>query len=241
MPYYFDMHSHMLCGVDDGAKDAEEMYAMLEMAYADGVRALCLTPHYSPYLFGDTFEKSERAFELLYRYVEQKHPDLYLYLGHELGYHGECMEALNTGVCRSLAGGRYVLVDFPENALFFEIEKAMNRMLQSGYHPVLAHTERYRALHGKLDWVEEFVASGGRVQINASSLAGKAGMGAKSQSRRIVKSGLAHVISSDGHNTSTRLPLMSVCMDFLSKNCSADYIRDLTWNNACRIIGDELF
>ena len=44
MPYFFDMHSHMLCGVDDGAKNPEEMLAMLEMAYADGVRALCLTP-----------------------------------------------------------------------------------------------------------------------------------------------------------------------------------------------------
>ena len=87
MPFFFDLHTHMLCGVDDGAKTEEEMYAMLEMAYADGTRALCVTPHYSPYLFGDTYEASEASFALLADYVAKRHPDMYLYLGHELGYH----------------------------------------------------------------------------------------------------------------------------------------------------------
>ena len=65
MAQFFDLHSHMLCGVDDGAKTVEEMFSMLEMAYEDGIRAICLTPHYSPYLFGDTFEKSAESCEIL--------------------------------------------------------------------------------------------------------------------------------------------------------------------------------
>ena len=59
MASYFDLHSHLLFGVDDGAKTKEEMFAMLDMAYADGTRAICLTPHFSPYLFGDTYESSQ--------------------------------------------------------------------------------------------------------------------------------------------------------------------------------------
>ena len=241
MAQFFDLHSHMLCGVDDGAQSPEEMFAMLEMAYEDGTRAICLTPHYSPYLFGDTTEKSARSFAVLEDYVSKRHPDMRIFLGHELGYHHGGLEALDAGKCRSLNGSRYVLVDFPETVDFFEIRGAMDQLQRAGYFVILAHTERYRSLHGKLDWIEEFVASGGKVQINAGSISGAGGLGAKSQSRKIVKSGLAHVISSDGHNTSSRLPLMSVCMDFLNKNCSPDYIRDLTWDNACRIIGDELF
>lgn len=241
MPFFFDLHTHMLCGVDDGARDEAEMYAMLEMAYADGTRALCLTPHYSPYLFGDTYEQSEEAFALLEQYVAKHHPDMYLYLGHELGYHGSCIEALNAGYCRSIAGSRYILVDFPENVGFFEIQKAMNHLQQTGYHPILAHTERYRSLYGKLGWIEEFVESGGKVQINAASIAGAGGMGAKSQCKKLLARELAHIISSDGHNLTTRLPKMSVCMDYLKKNCDAQYIRDLTWDNACRVILDEQF
>lgn len=241
MHYYFDIHCHMLCGVDDGAKSDREMYAMLDMAYEDGMRAICLTPHYSPYMFGNTFETSEKAFARLLDYAEKKYPDLYLYLGHELGYHGSCLDALMSGECRTLAGSRYVLVDFPENVSFFEIDGAMNKLMQAGYCPVLAHAERYRALFGKLDWLSDFVMSGGKLQLNAASVTGVIGLGIKRQWKYLIKNGLAHLISTDGHNLTSRQPKMSVCMDFLKKHCSPNYIRDLTWNNACRIIGDESF
>lgn len=91
MASYFDLHSHLLFGVDDGAKTKEEMFAMLDMAYADGTRAICLTPHFSPYLFGDTYESSQAAFEVLREYAEKTYPDLKLFLGHELGYYDGCI------------------------------------------------------------------------------------------------------------------------------------------------------
>lgn len=239
MAHFFDLHSHMLAGVDDGAKTPEEMYAMLEAAYEDGTRALCLTPHYSPYLFGETYEKSKSAFALLSAYVAQKHPDMRLFLGHELGYHHGSLEALEDGRCRTLAGGRYLLVDFPESVDFFEIQGAMDRLQGSGYLPVLAHTERYRCLAKHLDWVEEFVNRGGVVQVNASSVAGAWGKHAQKQWKKLFKRGLIHVISTDAHNLTSRPPQMSVCMDFLAKHCSAAGIRELTWDNACRIVNNE--
>ena len=107
MAQFFDLHNHMLCGVDDGAKTPEQMLAMLEASYADGTRALCLTPHYSPYLFGDTSQKALAAFEALKHYVAEKHPDMHLFLGHELGYHNSALEALNDGKCRSIAPSRW--------------------------------------------------------------------------------------------------------------------------------------
>lgn len=242
MHFYFDIHCHMLCGVDDGAKSAHEMCAMLDMAYKDGMRAICLTPHYSPYLFGNTFEASERSFAQLCRYAREKYPDLYLYIGHELGYYGGCLEALVSGECRTLAGSRYVLVDFPENAGFFEIDNAMNQLMQAGYIPILAHTERYRELFGKLDWIESFVMQGGKIQLNAASATGVIGAGAKRQWRAIVKNGLAHLIATDGHNMTSRLPkIPPACIRYLERHCDAEYIRDLLWNNACRIINDESF
>ena len=142
MSQFFDLHNHMLCGVDDGAGSREEMFAMLEMAYEDGVRAICLTPHYSPYLFGDTYAASEKSFAILKAYVAQKHPDMQIFLGHELGFHQECIDALDSGRCRTLAGSRYVLVDFPESVEFFELRAAMEQLKHAGYSLILAHTER---------------------------------------------------------------------------------------------------
>ncbi len=239
MKPFFDMHSHMLCGVDDGAKNQEVMFSMLEMAYADGIRAICLTPHYSPYLFGDTYEASERAFALLQDYVAQKHPDMYLYMGHELGYYNGCGAALVDGLCRTVAGSRYVLVDFPEKVDFYELTHAMDQLRSMGYSPILAHTERYRCLFSKLAWIRNFVEDGGIVQINASSANGDWGTRAKMQWKKLVKHGLVHIVSSDAHNLTTRPPKMSVCMEVLEKYCDAQTVRDLVWNNACRVVQDQ--
>ena len=214
---------------------------MLDMAYADGTRAMCLTPHFSPYLFGDTASASEESFRLLQAYAAEKYPDLYLYLGHELGYYAACMQALDEGVCRPLGNSRYLLVDFPEAVNFFEIKNAMGNLQRTGYHPVLAHTERYRCLFKHIDWIEEFYDRGGVIQLNASSVMGSWGGHCKKQWKKLIKLGLAHVISTDAHNLTSRPPQMSVCMDYLKKHVSEGGIRALTWDNACRIVNDERF
>ncbi len=236
---FFDLHSHMLCNVDDGADNAEEMFSMLEMAYEDGIRAICLTPHYSPYLFGDTRESSERSFVRLKQYVAEKHPDMRLFLGHELGYYHGALDALNEGACRLMGKSRYVLVDFPESVEFFEIENAMDRLRSAGYLVILAHTERYRCLFNRIDWIEHYVEDGGVVQLNASSAVGGWGKGAEKQWKKLIRKGLAHIISSDAHNLTTRPPKMSVCLPILQKYCAPATIRALMWDNACHVIRDE--
>ena len=42
MKELFDVHCHMVPGVDDGAADLEESLAML---HEDGVRKIIITPH----------------------------------------------------------------------------------------------------------------------------------------------------------------------------------------------------
>ena len=39
------IHTHILPGVDDGARDIEESVEMLRMAESSGVRCLAATPH----------------------------------------------------------------------------------------------------------------------------------------------------------------------------------------------------
>ncbi len=236
---FFDMHTHFLCGVDDGAKNEHESRALLRMAYEDGARAICLTPHFSPYLFGDSSASSERAFERLRDYAAEEFPDLTLYLGHELGYYDSCLSALSEGRCRTLSGSRYLLVDFPAGVSFAVLRRGLDQLLQMGYVPVLAHAERYRALRFRLKWLAEFVSLGGLVQLNAGSAVGDYGGFEKKQFKKIVQQGLVHVISSDGHNTDTRKPLMSVCIPVLEELTDPDTIRRLTWDNAYAIVHNE--
>ncbi|MBE6588971.1 MAG: hypothetical protein E7643_02215 [Ruminococcaceae bacterium] len=233
---FFDLHNHMLCGVDDGAENREMMLSMLDMSYADGVRAICLTPHYSPYMFGDTFESSRVAFADLEEYAAKKYPDLRLFIGHELGYYHGCEEALRRGRCRTIAGSRYVLVDFPAHVEFFEIQQAMNRMRSMGFCTVLAHAERYKCLFSNFKWIEDYVSNGGLVQINASGVCERRFSSVRSMWTRLLQKDLVHVIASDGHNLVTRPPLMSVCVEYLKKHFSEERISELMWENALCIV-----
>ena len=71
MLHYTDIHCHMLSGTDDGARTDEEMFAMLDAAYASGTRSICLTPHFNPMCFGDNRERGERAYEKLCAYAHE--------------------------------------------------------------------------------------------------------------------------------------------------------------------------
>ena len=66
-----DIHIHLLFGVDDGAKDEDEMHAILDAAYQAGTRVLCCTPHFHPGYFGDNYDKVNAAFKRLSSYVQK--------------------------------------------------------------------------------------------------------------------------------------------------------------------------
>ena len=42
----FDMHSHILPGIDDGAKTVEDSLELLSCLKNQGVTNICLTPHF---------------------------------------------------------------------------------------------------------------------------------------------------------------------------------------------------
>ena len=87
--FFTDIHIHALYGVDDGAKTEAEMQAIVDASYADGIRTLCVTPHFHPGYFGDNENHAETAYQRLEAYIQQKYPDMELYRGNELRFLAE--------------------------------------------------------------------------------------------------------------------------------------------------------
>ena len=70
-----DIHTHILYGVDDGAKDINDSMGLLDEEREQGVDQVILTPHYGP-KFGhpDTEvlrEKFEAIREKAYKYYQR--------------------------------------------------------------------------------------------------------------------------------------------------------------------------
>ena len=171
--------------------------------------------------------------------IKEKYPDLALYLGNELRYGPECTAWLREGVCRTMNGTRYVLVDFSEAAPEKVIGNGLNTLLNAGYIPILAHVERYRSLHGKIPVLRSLWHNGVIFQADTQSLFRKFGLLVQSQCKKLLSLGMVDLISSDAHNCTSRPPEMTGCFHYISKKYGADCAAALCCNNAERLLRGE--
>lgn len=235
---FADIHNHMLFQCDDGAENEDVMKAMIEKQYSEGVRTICFTPHYHPGFFGNNREASERAFEKAKEYVATAHPDLKLYIGNELRYDKACLKWLEQGMCRTMNGTNYVLVDFLYGEPADNIMNGVLQLLNYGYTPILAHAERYEKFHSDFREVLRLKDCGVVIQVDTQSPLGGLGRGSKKRGRLLLKHYLADFIGSDGHNMGDRPPDLKKCYDYVVDQCGREYAEYLFNINPIRILND---
>lgn len=240
MRVFADIHIHILPGVDDGPQTAQQMQKLLDSAYRDGTRVICVTPHFHPGMFGDNIKASAEGFRILSEYAGEKYPDLKLVRGNELRYSPNCIEWLNQSYCRTMNGTNYVLVDFSEHVNKNIITDAVHRLLNSGYRPILAHVERYRNLSGNLRDLIRCKESGALLQVDGPSLFGGWGLFAKNRSRKIIAHRLADLVCSDAHNVTSRPPQLFPAFAYIQKRCGETYAVEVLYENALRLLNIQI-
>lgn len=237
--YFADIHNHMLAGVDDGAQDDAAMFAMIDAAYSDGTRAICFTPHWHPDAFGNNSAAKDAAFGRAAEYVSSKGYNIELSLGNELRCSPRFDAWVSEGVCRTLNGSRYLLVDFSLYAAADEITDGVHRVLNAGYRPVLAHVERYVHFHSDMREVKGLRSDGAVIQLDAGSITGDFGFSCRSKAKKCLALGLADVVASDAHGVSRRTPVLSAAAEFVERKYSKEYAERLFLTVPKKLIGNE--
>ena len=75
-----DIHSHILYGVDDGAKTINDSIKLIDEMVKQGVTKFILTPHRRKGMFEETVEKIEEHLKILKEAVKNRYKDIELYL-----------------------------------------------------------------------------------------------------------------------------------------------------------------
>lgn len=233
---FSDIHIHALYNCDDGAGTLEYMYKMIDAAYVDGTRYICLTPHYNPGYFHVNADKSEQFFEILLEYSKEKYPDLDIALGNELRYNPGCEEWLSDGRCRCMNNTKYVLIDFFEGENKQIISRGFDKLLNAGYIPILAHAERYREIRGDIDFLKEQRDNGVLIQIDTRSIFGDFGLSTRLFCKKILQNNFADFVSSDAHNLKTRPPGIKEAYEYIKKKHGKDYAEAICFKNAFHMI-----
>ncbi len=198
-----DIHSHILWGLDDGAKTLADSIAMAQLAAKTGTTDLVATPHANSRYPFDAALIEARAAELTD--ALGGHPKIHLGSDFHLSF-GNIEQALADPRPFTINHLRYLMVELPDSIIPPEIGHVFERMLQVGILPVITHPERNRALWRDANLFESWLEIGCYVQITAQSLEGHFGKTAHRVSWRLLDEDKVHFVASDGHDVEFRPP-----------------------------------
>ncbi len=235
----FDLHSHILPKVDDGAKDIEETKRLIDMAYEQGIRHIAATPHYIKGYNTYTTKELLECFEMVKKMEEERHKDLQLYLGHEVFYTASMIEDLREGEIQTLNGGRFVLVEFSTNISYTEMQQAIKNITLSCYYPIIAHMERYDCLFKKRDRVRNLRKMGAVFQMNTNSLIGGFFDARARECQKLILDGEIQLLGTDMHSSKHRPPQMDEAVKWLNKKLPGALRKQLLYENPNKILHSE--
>lgn len=236
---YIDIHTHILPGVDDGAKDMEQALNLVRMAYENGTRTIFLTPHYRGKYKEKDAAQLRDIFTHFCQVVWRQFPDMRLYLGSEIHYEMEAPERLAEGKILSLHNSEYCLLEFQTSASRSQVITGVSEMTRYGYTPIIAHAERYHIFQRDSSLTEEVLAMGALIQLNVESVMGKNGWTVKRYCDHVLKEQQVHFIASDAHDAVVRPPLLRKCWWMVYKKCGVEYANRLFFYNAMAVIKNE--
>jgi protein-tyrosine phosphatase len=199
-----DLHSHILPGLDDGARTLADSVDIAWAALDDGINVIAGTPHVRDDWPTDAGVMEYRVAELTVE-LEQAGIPLEVRQGGEIAV--EWLERLPVEELRRFGlGGNpsYLLVETPYYGWPLGLADRLYSLSVAGITPVLAHPERSAEVQADPERLFHLVESGVLVQVTAASLDGRLGRGAQQTARRLVEIGLAHLLASDAHSASIR-------------------------------------
>ena len=238
--YYFDFHSHILPGADDGSDSMEETMHMLNMAYGQGIREIAATPHYQ---CGNNRRTAGQLKDILEQ-VRKKAAsavgsDLQIYSGNEVLYFDSMTEDLKEGKILTLGDSRCVLTEFYDDVSYRLLYQAVRKLAMARYQIVLAHAERYICLRKK-GALDELIDAGALIQINFGSLTGGMFSEDVRWCRKQVLEGRVHVLGTDAHHEKQRKPDILPAVRWLERHLDSTSLRRILLDNGRAILNDEI-
>jgi protein-tyrosine phosphatase len=249
-----DIHTHILPGLDDGAKTMDESVAMADIALRSGTTDIVATPHASGQFRFDPPAVDAKVKALRHALAARAGqsaatatagaaaPKLRIHTGCDFHLQYDNIEdAVANPRKYTINGNAYLLVEFPDFGVLHGAEDILMRLLDAGMVPVITHPERHAHLQKQFDDLAGWVDNGCCVQVTAGSHTGAFGKRAAWSANEMLKRGLTHFIASDAHDLRKRTPNLRDAYDRLAGDFGEDRIRPLFVDNPKAVLAGEPF
>ena len=224
MNKYIDCHSHILFGIDDGAKTIEDSVNIIKELIKLGFESIILTPHY-------------RVLNKLRIRLMQEDININLYLANEVKITSNILELISKDEIELY--GNYLFLELPFDTKIHNLEKYIYELQDSNINIILVHPERYNYLT-KEDY-QRLLDYDVLFQTNYESIIGKYGFNAKKRVKYLLKNNMVTFIASDVHKTTT--PLFKYFDKIKKKTIKLvgeENFKKLTYDNIKKVIDENL-
>lgn len=196
---YVDIHSHILFGIDDGAKTIEDskflMQSMLDMGFSQ-----CIT---TPHTIEHVWDNTKESILEKQREVRELSPDLsqklQLRAASEYMMNDSFVKLFQSEPLLTLKD-KYVLVEMSYLSPPIQLFDILFQLQLAGYTPVLAHPERYSFFHHNFSEYKKLKKAGCLFQLNLLSTMGYYGPDVTIAAEKLLKKGMIDFTGSDAHH-----------------------------------------
>ena len=240
----YDIHSHIIYGVDDGSPDAETSRTLLEMAYNTGTQTIVATPHVIETHDHPSWQLIQEKVNELKGFATEQSLALEILPGAEVMLSLDILSIYDEAPhAYCLNGTRYALVELPMLEVPYYAEDAFYELQLRGLTPILAHPERYHDLFASsanrlrlLEWCNKGVL----LQCNGGSLLGKFGHRAQHNAELLLHNKMISFIGSDAHRVKARNTDLAAERARLVELCGKEYAEEICIYNPKSILANEV-
>ena len=223
-----DLHSHLIPGIDDGAKTMEESIALIKSLKAFGFTKLITTPHIMSHRFPNSSKVIQDGLVLLKEELNRLQIDIEIEAAAEYYLDDHLYRLIQQGDVLTF-GDNYLLFEMSYVIAPADLDHIIFEMQSAGYRPVLAHPERYMYMQHNFEKYVRLKQHGVLFQINTNSLGGYYSKPVQKAAMRLVEMGMVDLIGSDTHSTRHIIALEKALK---SKNYRKLFEKNVILNNA---------
>lgn len=226
-----DFHAHILPNIDDGARDIEETFHLIQEAQKVGFEKIIATPHYMEGYYETNALEREVWINAICEKFQEKNFNMELYSGNEIYLSENMIQLLEERKASTINDTSYVLFEMPLNIEPLSLYNVIYEMMQSKIIPILAHPERYTFVQQDPELIYDLIEKGVLMQCNYASIIGYYGVKAQIIVKKLLENNMVHFLGSDVHRANTIYPKIPQILTKLTELIGQERLQELTTTN----------
>jgi protein-tyrosine phosphatase len=197
---FVDIHSHLLPGIDDGAKDLETSIALIQKMASYGIKNFITTPHILGDVYPNTPEVIKRKLKEVTDELKRRNLlDISISAAAEYMMDEKFTDLIEKEQLLTLKDN-LVLVEMSYFSPPINLYEILFQLQLKGYKPILAHPERYNTYHNNFKEYYKLKRAGCLFQLNLLSLTEHYGKHIQKTTEKLLKENMYDFVGIDAHH-----------------------------------------